>query len=70
MATRGARSVGDAARAALWTNLDGRRAAPDAALRLIARLCAAAKVALSEGTRPDAQGTHSAAQRVLAALVG
>ena len=56
-------------RAALWTNLDGRRAAPDAALRLIARLCAAAKVALSEGTRPDAQGTHSAAQRVLAALV-
>ena len=56
-------------RAALWTNLDGRRAAPDAALRLIARLCAAAKVALSEGTRPDAAGTHSAAQRVLAALV-
>ena len=56
-------------RAALWTNLDGRRAAPDAALRLIARLCAAAKVALSEGTRPDAQGTHSAAQRVVAALV-
>lgn len=55
--------------AALWNDPDGRRAAPDAALRLIARLCAAAKVALSEGKRPDAAGTHSAAQRVLAALV-
>ena len=70
VATGGARSASATLRrAALWTNLDGRRAAPDAALRLIARLCAAAKVALSEGTRPDAQGTHSAAQRVLAALV-
>ena len=67
MATGGARGVGDVAprRAVERPGRTTRR--PDAALRLIARLCAAAKVALSEetpGRRGDALRRATRARRV------
>ena len=61
----GSRTTGNRSR----NRSSSRRAASDASLRLIARLCAATKAAASEGSRPEAPGTHKAALRVLAALV-
>jgi hypothetical protein len=48
---------------------NGRRAAADAVLRLIARLCAVSKYQASLNKKPEAAGTHQAALRVLSALV-
>ena len=58
-------------RAALWpaAATGGRRAASDAATRLIARLCAATRALVTERSRVEPPGVHLAAQRVLAALV-
>ena len=58
-------------RAALWppAATGGRRAASDAATRLIAHLCAATRALVAEGVRVEAPGVHLAAQRVLAALL-
>jgi hypothetical protein len=56
--------------APFWEGLSGRRAAPDALFRLVARLCAATRAGVScRRPRPEAAGVHAAAQRVLAALV-
>ena len=58
-------------RAALWppAATGSRRAASDAATRLVAHLCAATRALVAEGVRVEAPGVHLAAQRVLAALL-
>ena len=58
-------------RAVLWppAATGSRRAASDAATRLIAHLCAATRALVAEGVRVEAPGVHLAAQRVLAALL-